>query len=399
MIREKSLPPVVKWAGGKARELPYLLPLFPPSFSRYIDPFVGGGAVYLAVEAPQMLANDRSAELIDLYTRLRDNPEPFLECLEAIWARWQEIGERVDSDGFLEKGLISEQPGPPGWERTTRTIMEKFQTNINSLSLFKEFLVPGREYPRANLEKNIKESVFRKLRRMERLSEEKGPLPEKDWLDNIESALKGAFYSHLRYLYNNFASYWEDPSLRLSLFYFLREFCFSSMFRYNRKGGFNVPYGGISYNRKDFGKKIGCLNSPELHVQLEKTEFYCLDFAEFFAEVSLEKDDFVFLDPPYDSDFSTYAGNSFSGEDQKRLAQILKEMPAKFLLVIKNSKLIRELYLDKGFWVASFSKNYLVSFQNRNDKKTRHLVVANYDPETDRENFKISGDIEKMDSG
>ncbi len=399
MIREKSLAPVVKWAGGKARELPYLLPLFPPSFGRYIDPFVGGGAVYLAVKAPQMLANDLSPELINLYTSLRDNTEPFLECLQEIWKRWKEIEERLTAVDFLEKDLILNQPGPQGWERTTNTIMEKFEPNIHSLSLFKEFLAPGREYPRANLERNIKESVYRKLRRMERLSEEKGPLPGKDFLDNIESALKGAFYSHLRFLYNNFTNYWEDPSLRLPLFYFLREFCYSSMFRYNKRGGFNVPYGGISYNRKDFGKKIAYLNSPELHCQLEKTEFFCLDFAEFFAEVSLEKDDFVFLDPPYDSDFSTYAGNSFSGEDQKRLAEILHRMPAKFLLVIKNSKLIRELYLNKGFWVVSFAKNYLVSFQNRNDKKTRHLIITNYDPDTHRGNLEMFGEIEKMDSG
>lgn len=385
MIRKKSLPPVVKWAGGKSRELPYLLPLFPSQFHRYLDPFVGGGAVYLSVDAPEMLVNDRSRELIELFRQLRDEPEPFLCCLEGIWERWQRIGEEIESSGFsplLAKEVYS---GPSGWDKATETIMAYFEPILEDLCFFPESFPPGKSYPLKHLEKTIRESIFRKMRRVERLARERGPLPESDLLDNLESAFKGAYYAHLRHLYNHYEDFWEKPFLRLPLFYFLREFCYSSMFRYNKRGGFNVPYGGITYNRKDFGKKIASLGAPDLKAHLKKTEFFCLDFAEFFAEVSLEKDDFVFLDPPYDSDFSTYAGNSFGRDDQVRLAGILEKMEAKFLLVIKNSKLIRDLYLGNGFWVASFAKNYLVSFQNRNDKQTQHLLITNYEPSLERE--------------
>ena len=44
-----------------------------------------------------------------------------------------------------------------------------------------------------------------------------------------------------------------------------------------------------------------------------------------------------FLDPPYDTDFSTYAQNEFGHEEQKRLCECLKRTPAKILLIIKNT--------------------------------------------------------------
>ncbi len=381
MIRQKKLPPVIKWAGGKGGELSYLLPLFPGNFNRYFEPFVGGGAVYLSIDSPKMFANDLSPELMGFYVQLRDNPSPLLVCLEEIWENWLKINKLIDSDSFREKEVIFSGPGSFSREGATGLIMEEFAPLIKEVFLFEKYFSSDLLYPRDQLKKAAMEGVFRKLKRLERLALEKGPIPRKDFFENIESALKGAFYTHLRYLYNNFDLFWKENFIRLALFYFLREFCFSSMFRYNKRGDFNVPYGGISYNRKDFLKKKAYLGSPELNSHLKKTKFYCMDFAEFFAEVSPEKDDFVFLDPPYDSDFSTYAGNSFGKEDQKRLAKILDNLPAKFLLVIKNSQFIRDLYLDNGFWVTSFSKKYLVSFRNRNDRKTEHLIITNYNPD------------------
>ena len=50
-----------------------------------------------------------------------------------------------------------------------------------------------------------------------------------------------------------------------------------------------------------------------------------------------------FLDPPYDTDFSTYAQNEFGHEEQKRLCECLKRTPTKILLIIKNTDFIYEL--------------------------------------------------------
>lgn len=85
----------------------------------------------------------------------------------------------------------------------------------------------------------------------------------------------------------------------------------------------------------------------------------------------------MFLDPPYDTDFSTYDQNCFDKEDQKRLASMLKKTKAKFMLVIKNTEFIYDLYKD-NFNISSFDKKYQVSFKNRNEKQVRHLLITNY---------------------
>jgi DNA adenine methylase len=89
--------------------------------------------------------------------------------------------------------------------------------------------------------------------------------------------------------------------------------------------------------------------------------------------------DFIFLDPPYDTEFSTYDQNEFTQNDQKRLAKFLtSETNCKWQLVIKNTDFIHGLYEKDGINIQYFDKSYNVSFMNRNDKKTEHLLITNY---------------------
>ena len=105
-----------------------------------------------------------------------------------------------------------------------------------------------------------------------------------------------------------------------------------------------------------------------------------LTFEDFFRKAAPKKDDFIFLDPPYDSDFSTYAQNTFGREEQERLANyLIKKCKAKWMMIIKNTPFIMSLYKDKGLNIQAFDKKYLVSFMNRNDKDVEHLIIMNYD--------------------
>ena len=178
----------------------------------------------------------------------------------------------------------------------------------------------------------------------------------------------------IRELYNSKTGV---TGVRTAAFYFVREYCYSSMFRYNSRGQFNVPYGGISYNRKNFADKIESLKDAQLQKYLKETKFYCMDFEAFLGDVRPEKEDFIFLDPPYDSDFSTYSQNPFDRECQKRLQQYLLTTPANFMLIIKDTPFIRSLY-EKDFNITEYGKNYTVSFKSRNKKAVRHLMVRNY---------------------
>lgn len=74
--------PFLKWAGGKrwlasSSRLP-----IPDQFERYIEPFVGGGAVFFKLRPAQSILSDINPELINLYRVIRDTPEP----LEALMA-------------------------------------------------------------------------------------------------------------------------------------------------------------------------------------------------------------------------------------------------------------------------------------------------------------------------
>ena len=147
---------------------------------------------------------------------------------------------------------------------------------------------------------------------------------------------------------------------------------------YNSRGEFNVPYGGIQYNRKDFLKKINAMQSKDCQNHLQRTKLFNVDFEDFLEHNKPTKKDFIFFDPPYDTDFSTYAKNEFGKNDQSRLAKYLYKTKAKFMIIIKSTDFILDLYLDHGFNVRSLNKKYLVSFQDRNDKNAEHLLITNY---------------------
>ena len=229
-----------------------------------------------------------------------------------------------------------------------------------------------------NLIIEIKKNLISKISRMYKIEKSRNEMPESDIQDNLETAFKSAYYMYFRYLYNNKKKLKLSDEFYCAVFYFVRDYCYASMFRYNANGEFNVPYGGISYNRKDFKKKIDYLSSNELRDYLLNVDIYNLDFEDFCNKVSLNENDFMFLDPPYDTEFSTYAKNDFGKDDQIRLANYLKKTKAKFMLVIKNTEFIYNLYKDSGFNIKSFDKKYLVSFMNRNDKDVEHLLITNY---------------------
>lgn len=65
--------PLVKWAGGKTQLLDELLPLIPKNINTYYEPFIGGGALYFALEPKIAVINDCNVQLINLYKQTRDN--------------------------------------------------------------------------------------------------------------------------------------------------------------------------------------------------------------------------------------------------------------------------------------------------------------------------------------
>ena len=211
------------------------------------------------------------------------------------------------------------------------------------------------------------------------MTDRKHPLTPEDLKANLITGFTGGFYLYFREVFNRIAAGTIPASdaQRAANFFFVREYCYGSMFRYNARGEFNIPYGGMSYNRKGFQTKIDRIFSPEIRALFAGTQIACGDFAPFLENANLTDRDFLFLDPPYDSDFSDYEGKAFSREDQRRLAEALGRTRARFLLVIKNTDFIHSLYADR-FHILSFDKTYAYNVRSRNDRSAEHLIIANY---------------------
>lgn len=73
--------PILKWAGGKRQLLPHLRPLFNPS-RRYIEPFLGGGALLFALQPDAAVVNDSNKELIETYRAIASDPSGIYQELQ-----------------------------------------------------------------------------------------------------------------------------------------------------------------------------------------------------------------------------------------------------------------------------------------------------------------------------
>ena len=73
--------PFLKWAGGKAGLLSKYEPLFPKSFERYFEPFLGGGALFFHLRPTRAVLSDINQELVNVYTVVKASPKSLLQCL------------------------------------------------------------------------------------------------------------------------------------------------------------------------------------------------------------------------------------------------------------------------------------------------------------------------------
>lgn len=95
--------PVLKYRGGKSREIPRFLQYIPEHFNRYIEPFLGGGAVYFYIEPDNAILNDINDRLMTFYQQLRDNYAQMRQQLD-------EIQEQYESNQLAYKKLKAKNP-------------------------------------------------------------------------------------------------------------------------------------------------------------------------------------------------------------------------------------------------------------------------------------------------
>jgi DNA adenine methylase len=134
------------------------------------------------------------------------------------------------------------------------------------------------------------------------------------------------------------------------LFYYLNRTCYNGLCRFNRSGEFNVPFGRY--------KKINYIRDFTTY----KSVFRGWEFtARDFEKVSLEDNDFVYADPPYDVKFTKYSKEGFSWEDQVRLAKWLTNHKGPVVLSNQDTPRIRRLYHDLRYELICIGAPRLIS--------------------------------------
>ena len=198
-------------------------------------------------------------------------------------------------------------------------------------------------------------------------------------LDNYEAKHSEEYYYEVRNLDRDKFEYSKmfDYKKAARTIY-LNKACFNGLYRVNSKNEFNVPFGKKmklnTYEKENLSSINDYLNNSDIKI-LSK------DFEDVLKET--KKGDFIYLDPPYDSDtktFNSYTEGGFDKEDQIRLAKIFKELDEKGCFVMlsnHNTKLINELYGDYNIYVIEAKRNI-----NSNGKKrgaVEEVIITNYE--------------------
>ncbi len=366
---------LLKWAGGKERELAVIKPYFPEKINNYFEPFVGGGSVFLNTNASKYYINDLYDELFNFYELTISESESFKSYLQSLNSLWRSCDSFYATNASLFNNYIT--------KRHTGADSTVFAASVANIFYSSVVDVHHKHLITDTLSFNsiVAKVLISKCQRIMALETAKGLLSDEDLIKNFLSALKGAIYTYIRALYNNFRlNKPADKTLYTAVFYFIRNYCYASMFRFNSSGEFNVPYGGISYNNNFLDKKIKHLYEQSNIEKYKLSQISNLDFAEFLNKQTFSKDDFIFLDPPYDTEFSDYAQNVFDKTDQQRLADSMLSLgtDCKWMMVTKYTPFVLSLYDKPDINIDKFAKKYQVSFQNRNDQDVEHLVIKNY---------------------
>jgi len=155
-------------------------------------------------------------------------------------------------------------------------------------------------------------------------------------------------------------------------FYYQRKTCFRGMLRYNKSGKFNIPFG--KYKTINYSD----LTNKAYEDLLSRTEILNKGFEHIFEDYN-DANNFMFLDPPYDSEFTDYGYCQFGKEEQQKLAALFKSTKIRCLMVIGKTKFIEELY--NGYIVDEYDKKYkfkLYAGRIGDEINTKHLVIKNY---------------------
>ena len=159
---------------------------------------------------------------------------------------------------------------------------------------------------------------------------------------------------------------------------YLNKACFNGLYRVNSKNEFNVPFGKkLKVNTYEGSNLITVSN----YLTMNDIKMLSVDFEE--AVKDAKKGDFIYFDPPYDSDtstFNSYTEEGFNKDEQRRLASVFKELDKRGCYVMlsnHNTLLVNELYKGYHFHIIEAKRNINANGKKRG--KVEELIITNYE--------------------
>jgi len=150
------------------------------------------------------------------------------------------------------------------------------------------------------------------------------------------------------------------------LFYYLNRTCFNGLCRFNRSGEFNVPFG--QYKVVNYASDFGAYRKL-----FRRWSFTNKDL----AQLAIEPDDFIYADPPYDVEFTTYSAGGFSWDDQVRTAELLAKHRGPVLLSNQATRRIVALYRSLKFDLKFLDAPRRISCNGNRESAREVLATRN----------------------
>lgn len=173
-----------------------------------------------------------------------------------------------------------------------------------------------------------------------------------------------------------------SPLERASRIIFLNKTCYNGLYRVNRLGQFNTPFG--NYTNPSIVDEV-TIRAVSRYLNEANIQISSEDFAT--ALHGAQREDFVYLDPPYDplseTSFTSYNLNNFEQDGQRRLKAVcddLHERGCKILQSNSNTAFIRDLYGDSNKYnIVRVGANRNINSVATGRGKIDELLISNYD--------------------
>ncbi len=184
-------------------------------------------------------------------------------------------------------------------------------------------------------------------------------------------------YYEIRDRFNDTRSNSSNSIERAAMFLYLNRNSYNGLWRVNKKGEFNVPFGHYTIYWLPSHQELRVYSE-----MLQDTTIVQSDFTQAIRKC--KRGDFVYFDPPYYNDldygFTKYCGENFGIYDQMRLEETVDSLTADGALVMESNygkDLIRLLYKD--YRQIELGVYHAISCRKRSRKETMEVMIVNYD--------------------